>query len=72
MWELENDQVSDLCKTVHKPGGGEEGHQTPKMAVMSLQLLVFYAKHLDRTKQKIDIVGTRLKMINDFRDQKRL
>ena len=47
--ELDNEQVENLCKTVRKPGGGEEGHQIPEMALTRLQLLVYYAKHLDRT-----------------------
>ena len=48
--ELDDDLVSDLCKMVRKPGGGDAGHQIPEMVVTQLQLLVFYAKHLDRTQ----------------------
>ena len=48
--KLDDNLVSYLCKTVRKPGGGDAGHQIPEMAVTQLQLLVFYAKHLDRTQ----------------------
>ena len=27
LWELDDDAVDNLCKTVRKPGGGEDGHQ---------------------------------------------
>ena len=48
--ELDDDLVSNLCKTVRKLGGGDPGHQIPEIAVTRLQLLVFYVKHLDRTQ----------------------
>ena len=33
LWELDDDAVDNLFKMVRKPGGGEEGHQIPKMAM---------------------------------------
>ena len=70
--ELDDDLVSNLCKMVRKLGGGDTGHQIPEMVVTRLQLLVFYAKHLDRMQQPFDLVGTTLEKINAFKDQKKL
>ena len=56
--ELDDDAVDNLCRTVRKPGGGEDGHQIPEMAMTRLQLLVFYAKHLDRIQRKYEITGS--------------
>jgi len=67
--ELDDDLISDLCKMVCQPGGGDAGRQIPEMAV---QLLVFYTKHLDRMQQPFDLVGTTLEKINAFKDQKKL
>ena len=72
LWELDDDGVDNLCKTVCKPGGGEDGHQIPEMAVTRLQLLVFYAKHLNHTKWKFNIVGTNLDVIAPYKAQKTL
>ena len=43
--QLDDPTVADLCKAVRKPGGGEDGHPIPEMAIQWLQLLVFYYKH---------------------------
>ena len=67
LWELDDDAVDNLCRTVRKPGGGEDGHQIPEMAVTRLQLLVFYAKHLDRIQRKFDIVCTNLDTIAPYK-----
>ena len=73
LWELDNDSVDNLCKTVCKlVGSGEEGHQIPEMAMTQLQLLVFYAKHLSHIQRKFDIVGTNLDMIATYKAQKTL
>ncbi len=48
--EMDDDGVSDLCKTIRKPGGDGEGHQVAEISVQRLQLRVFYVKHLDRTQ----------------------
>ena len=74
--ELDDEQVENLCKTVRKPGGGEEGHQIPEMAMTRLQLLVYYAKHLDRTDRlrftAIDAGHVDLHTLTSFKDQKKL
>ena len=73
--ELDDEQVESLCKTVRKPGGGEEGHQIPEMAMTRLQLLVYYAKHLDRTDRlrftTIDADHINLHTLTAFKDQKK-
>jgi hypothetical protein len=61
--ELDDDAVDSLCRTVCKPGGGEDGHQIPEMAMTRLQLIVFYAKHLDRTQRKYKITRANLTTI---------
>ena len=75
--KLDDEQeVENLCKTVFKQGGGEEGHQIPEMAMTRLQLLVYYAKHLDRTDRlrfmSIDTEHINLHMLTSFKDQKKL
>ncbi len=72
LWELDDDGVDNLCKTVRKPGGGEDGHQISEMAVTRLQLLVFYTKHLNRTQRKFNIVGMNLDINTPFKAQKTL
>ncbi len=72
LWELDDDGIDNLCKTVYKPGGGEDGHQIPEMAVTQLQLLVFYAKYLNRTQRKFDILGMNLAVIAPYKAQKTL
>ncbi len=72
LWELDNEAVDNLCKTIRKPGGGEDGHQIPEMAVTRLQLLVFYAKHLNHIQQKFDNFGTNLDIIAPNKAKKTL
>ena len=42
------------------------------MAMTRLQLLVFYAKHLDRIQRKFKIAGTNLTKITPYKAQKTL
>jgi hypothetical protein len=70
--ELDDDAVDSLCRTVCKPGGGKDGHQISEMAMTRMQLLVFYAKHLDRIQQKFEIAGTNLTKITPYKAQKTL
>ena len=39
--QMDDTNVMDICKAVHKPSGGEDRHPIPEMAVQRLQLLVF-------------------------------
>ena len=55
----DNDKVDDIvCCAVHKPGGGEDGHQIAELAVMWLKLAVFYMKHQDHCQQVGDLANT--------------
>ncbi len=70
--QKDNANVTDICKAVHKPGGGEDGHPIPKMAIQRLQLLVFYHKHLKRIQMKFEHDLATVTNISNLKDQKAL
>ena len=70
--QMDDTNVTDICKAVRKPGGGEDGHPIPEMAVQRLQLLVFYHKHLKRIQMKFDHELATVTNISNLKDQKAL
>ncbi len=70
--QMDDANVTDICKAVRKPGGGEDGHPIPEMAVQRLQLLVFYHKHLKRIQMKFEHDLATVTNISNLKDQKAL
>ena len=68
--QLDDPTIADLCKAVHKPGGGGDGHPIPEMAVQRLQLLVFYYKHLDQIQMKFNPDWVTIEALSKLKDQK--
>ena len=70
--QMDDANVTDICKAVRKPGGGEDRHPIPKMAVQRLQLLVFYHKHLKRIQMEFEHDLATVNNITNLKDQKAL
>jgi hypothetical protein len=70
--QMDDANVTDICKAVRKPGGREDGHPIPEMAVQRLQLLVFYHKHLKRIQMKFEQDLATVTNISNLKDQKAL
>jgi hypothetical protein len=70
--QMDDANITDICKAVRKPGSGEDGYPIPEMAVQRLQLLVFYHKHLKRIQMQFEHDLATVKNISDLKDQKAL
>ena len=70
--QMDDANVTDICKAVRKPSGGEDRHPIPEMAVQRLQLLVFYHKHLKRIQMKFEHELATVTNISNLKDQKAL
>jgi len=53
--EFDDDLIDGTCKAVRKPSSGQDGHQIPEIAAHRLQLLVYFAKHRERTQRELNI-----------------
>jgi hypothetical protein len=67
--EFSDTAVLNLSKAVRKPGGGEDGHIIPELAVSRFQLVVFYIKHQYRTYGPIHIPGIHLELVKEYKEQ---
>jgi hypothetical protein len=70
--QMDDASITDICKAVRKPGGREDGHLIPEMAVQWLQLLVFYHKHLKRIQMKFEHDLATVANISNLKEQKAL
>jgi hypothetical protein len=70
--QRDNVNVTDICKAMRKPGGGEDGYPIPEMAIQQLQLLFFYHKHLKRIQMKFEHDLATVTNISNLKDQKAL
>jgi hypothetical protein len=53
--EFDDELIDGTCKAVRKPSSGQDGHQIPEIAAHRLQLLVYFAKHRERTQRELNI-----------------
>ena len=51
---LDKSDVTSLCQTVRKPGGGGDGKMISYKAKMNLQAAVFFIYHKHRTSRTVD------------------
>ena len=68
--EFDDDLIDGTCKAVRKPSSGQDGHQIPEIAVHRLQLLVYFAKHRERTQRELNIRVTELHALLVLKDQR--
>ena len=68
--EYDDDLIEGTCKAVRKPSSGQDRHQIPEIVAHRLQLVVYYAKHMERTRRELNIRTTELSQILALRDQR--
>ena len=68
--EYDDELIEGRCKAVWKPSSGQDRHQIPNIIVHHLQLVVYFAKHRERTQRPLNVRVTGLNNILALRDQR--
>ena len=61
-----------LCRTLHKPGGGDSGVTLSILAEEMLKMILVYIKHRDRVSRTIDLTDVDLTDIRALTPQRDL
>jgi hypothetical protein len=68
--EYDDELIEGTCKAVRKPSSGQDGHQIPEIVAHRLQLVVYFAKHRERTQRELNVRVTDLNALLSLKDQR--
>ena len=69
---LDESDVTSLCRTVRKPGGGGAGKMISYKAEMNLQAAVFFIYHKHRTSRTVDYTNITVPEIRALKKQREM